>query len=213
MFYTNVRSPVKLCSSFVTKIETHFATPDHWDDVADLFERKGPHGGTPQTDGCWCQFWHLRGNAYWDGHGAENRRGLEAEIREGGEPGLLAYIDDVPVGWCRVGPRESFERLEHSRNLTRVDDQEAWSVVCFYVHPSMKRKGVASALLDAAIARATANGAPILEGYPVREGHMNIDAYTGYLPMFLDAGFEVARAAGRRTIVRRRLGARSGSTR
>jgi len=34
---------------------------------------------------------------------------------------------------------------------------------------------------------------------------MNIDAYTGYLPMFLHAGFEVVRAAGRRTIVRRGL--------
>ena len=45
----------------------------------------------------------------------------------------------------------------------------------------------------------------MLEGYAVREGHMNIDSYTGYLPMFLEAGFEVVRAAGRRTIVRRRL--------
>jgi len=34
---------------------------------------------------------------------------------------------------------------------------------------------------------------------------MNIDAYTGYLPMFLDAGFEAVREAGRRTFVRRRL--------
>jgi GNAT superfamily N-acetyltransferase len=190
----------------VTKPHIEIATSDRWNDVTDLFERSGPHGGNPQTNGCWCQFWHLRGDAYWNGHGAENRRGLEAEIRGGTEPGLLAYADEIPVGWCRLGPREGFERLEHSRKLARVDDQAVWSVVCFYVHPSAKRKGVASALLDAAIARATAHGAPILEGYPVREGHMNIDAYTGYLPMFLDAGFEVARAAGRRTIVRRTLG-------
>ena len=144
-------------------------------------------------------------DAYWNGHGAQNRRGLEAEIRDGHEPGLLAYLDDVPVGWCRLGPRESFERLVHSRKLARIDDQATWSVVCFYVHPGAKRRGVASALLGAAIARARAHGASMLEGYPVREGHMNIDAYTGYLPMFLDAGFEIARAAGRRTIVRRAL--------
>ena len=37
---------------------------------------------------------------------------------------------------------------------------------------------------------------------------MNIDAYTGYLPMFLDAGFEVVREAGRRIVVRRRVAAR-----
>jgi GNAT superfamily N-acetyltransferase len=37
------------------------------------------------------------------------------------------------------------------------------SLVCFYVHPSAKRRGVASALLTAAVERATAGGAPILE--------------------------------------------------
>ena len=102
-------------------------------------------------------------------------------------------------------PRESFERLEHSPRLARVDDEEVWSVVCFYVHPAAKRKGVASALLESALARASARSARILEGYAVSEGHMNIDAYTGYLPMFLEAGFEPVRDAGRRTIVRRTL--------
>lgn len=188
------------------RIEILPTTPGRWDDLADLFERKGPHGGTPQTDGCWCQFWHLRGNAYFDGLGVANRRRLEADVQGGEEPGLLAYVDDVPAGWCRLGARESFERLEHSRKLARVDDQEVWSVVCFYVHPSAKRSGVAAALLAAAVDRATEASAPILEGYAVRDGHMNIDAYTGYLPMFLEAGFDVVRPAGRRTIVRRTLG-------
>lgn len=171
----------------------------------DLFERSGPRGGTPQTSGCWCQFWHLRGNAYWAGHGARNRARLEEQIRGGEAPALLAYVEDEPVGWCRLGPRESFERLEHSAKLARVDDEDVWSVVCFYVHPSAKRNGVASALLEAGMSHASAGGARFLEGYAVREGHMNIDAYTGYLPMFLAAGFEPVRAAGRRTIVRRQL--------
>ena len=187
-------------------IAVHTVTADCWPDVAELFERRGPCGGTPQTNGCWCQFWHLRGKAYWAGHGAPNRARLEEQVLGGEEPGLLAHIDGVPVGWCRLSPRETFERLEHSPRLARVDDEDVWSVVCFYVHPSTKRKGVASELLEAAIAHAVERGARILEGYAVREGHMNIDAYTGYLPMFLDAGFEPVRAAGRRTIVRLRLG-------
>jgi GNAT superfamily N-acetyltransferase len=160
----------------------------------------------PQTDGCWCQFWHLRGRAYWDGHGESNRARLEEEVRGGSEPGLLAYAGDEPVGWCRVGPRESFSRLEHSRNLARVDDEDVWSVVCFYVTPSAKRRGVASALLAAAEVRAASSGVETLEAYPVRAGHPNIDSYTGYLPMFLAAGFEIVHPAGRGTIVRKRLG-------
>jgi GNAT superfamily N-acetyltransferase len=202
MFYTNVCSPVKL---FFMAIEIHTVTPDRWPDVADLFERLGPRGGTPQTNGCWCQFWHLRGKAYWAGHGARNRKSLEEQVRSGSEPGLLAYVDDIPVGWCRLGPRETFERLEHAPKLARIDDQEVWSVVCFYVHPSAKRNGVASALLEAAMSHASTRGARLLEGYAVREGHMNIDAYTGYFPMFVDAGFKPVQDAGRRTIVRRRL--------
>ncbi len=181
------------------------ATQDRFPDVADLFTRKGPRGGTPQTDGCWCQFWRLRGSAHWDGQGAGNKAGLEDEISSGAEPGLVAYLEGTPVGWCRVGPRESFDRLEHSRKLARVDDEVTWAVVCFYVHPDAKRQGVASALLDAAIERAVAHGASVFEGYPVAPGHMDIDAYTGYLPMFLAASFEPVREAGRRTVVRLRL--------
>ena len=44
-----------------------------------------------------------------------------------------------------------------------------------------------------------------MEGYPVSPGHPNLDAYTGYLPMFLAAGFEQVRDAGRRTFLRKRL--------
>jgi GNAT superfamily N-acetyltransferase len=183
----------------------HVVTPERWEDVAELFERRGPRGGTPQTNGCWCQFWHLRGKAYWAGHGAPNRARLEKQVLGGEEPGLLAYVDGEAVGWCRLGPRETFERLEHAPKLASVDDEDVWSVVCFYVHPSSKRHGIASALLEVAVARASAHDVRFLEGYPVHEGHMNIDAYTGYLPMFLAAGFESVRDAGRRMIVRRRL--------
>ena len=189
----------------MTGIDVQVVEPKHWDDVVDLFTRKGPRGGTPQADGCWCRFWLVRGKAYWDGHGSGHRRKLREEVRRGGMGALLAYVEGTPVGWCRFGPREDFERLEHSAKLKRVDDEDVWSIVCFYVDPTAKRRGVASTLLDTVLERAREGGVEIVEGYPVREGHMNIDAYTGYLPMFLDAGFEVVRDAGRRLLVRRRL--------
>jgi GNAT superfamily N-acetyltransferase len=113
------------------------------------------------------------------------------------------------MGWVRIGPREAFERLERSRMLRRPDDKPVWSVVCFYVDPRAKRAGVARTLLAAAERHAAVHGAQIVEGYPVGPKHVNIDAYTGYLPMFMEAGYRKIRTAGRRTLVRKRVG-RSG---
>jgi GNAT superfamily N-acetyltransferase len=155
------------------------------------------------TDGCWCQFWLLRGKQADEAWGSKGRRRMQRQVKKGGEPGLLAYIDGVTVGWCRVGPRETFERLAHSATLRPADDQPVWSIVCFYVHPDAKRLGVASALLAGAERHAAAHGARILEGYPVGPKHINLDAYTGYLPMFTAAGYESVRPSGRRTLVRK----------
>jgi GNAT superfamily N-acetyltransferase len=186
-------------------IEVVPVTPDRWSDVVDLFTRKGPRGGTPMTDGCWCQFWRLRGKEASDNWGASGRRRLQGEVRRGTEPGLLAYIDGVPVGWCRIGPREMFDRLEHSASLRRVDDEPVWSVVCFYVHPTAKRMGVARALLKGAEAHAARHGARLVEAYPVGPKQINLDAYTGYAPMYEAAGYDTVRRAGRRTVVRKQV--------
>lgn len=186
-------------------IDIRPATAERWNDLVDLFRRRGPRGGKPIVDGCWCQFWLVRGRAYQAGIGKPHRARLAEEVGSGPAPGLLAYLDGRAVGWCRVGPREHFERLEASQRLTRIDDAPVWSLVCCYVHPAAKRQGVASALLEGAAAHAARRGGRILEAYPVGPQHPNIDAYTGYLPMFLAAGYEVVKDAGRRTIVRRRL--------
>ncbi len=185
------------------EVEVVPVTPDRWPDLVDLFTRKGPRGGTPVTDGCWCQFWLLRGKEASDAWGAPGRRRLQREVKKGSEPGLLAYLDGVPAGWCRIGPREMFDRLEHSATLRRVDDEPVWSVVCFYVHPAAKRVGVARALLAGAEALAARHGARLVEAYPVDPTQINLDAYTGYVPMYAAAGYDTVRRAGRRTVVRK----------
>ena len=184
-------------------VEVLPATPDRWSDLADLFTRRGPRGGKPIPNGCWCQFWLLRGKESSEAWGAPGRVRLRKEVRSGAVPGLLAYIDGEPVGWVRIGPRETFTRLESSVKLRRPDDKPVWSVVCFYVDPRAKRAGVGRALLAAAERHAAAQRATIVEGYPVGPRQVNIDAYTGYLPMFSSAGYDTVRKAGRRTIVRK----------
>jgi GNAT superfamily N-acetyltransferase len=139
-------------------------------------------------------------------HGEPNRLAFKAIVESGVIPGLLAYSDGKPVGWCAVEPRESYPSLNRSRILARVDDESVWALPCFYVGKHFRGKGLMRELLSAAIKWAGKNGARIIEAYPVEPGNRLNDssAYTGIVPVFLDSGFvEVIRRSERRPIMRK----------
>lgn len=53
-----------------------------------------------------------------------NREALYHEIEHSvTPPGLLAYVDDQPVGWTRVGPRDGFPGVYENRRLAQVSGQ------------------------------------------------------------------------------------------
>jgi GNAT superfamily N-acetyltransferase len=185
-------------------------TPDRIPDLATLFDQ----GGDPKW--CWCAWFRVRGRDWSNATAADNRDLLEAATREQDHaPGLIAYDDDVVVGWVSLGPREDYERLAFSKVLAPLDDKAVWSIVCFVVGRKSRGQGVAAALLDGAIAYARAHGATTLEGYPVdlAEGERipPANAYQGTLGMFERAGFKVAArrqanaARAARPIVRKTL--------
>jgi GNAT superfamily N-acetyltransferase len=110
-------------------------------------------------------------------------------------PGLVALQDARAVGWVGLGPREEFGRLARSRTLPQLPGDTVWVVNCFVVARTARRSGVASALLDAAVAYARDHGAQTLEGYPVATSGGRISSasvYTGTAGMFERAGFSVA---------------------
>ena len=177
-------------------------TPERFVDLAALFGQ----GGDPKW--CWCTFYRRRGR-YWNNSTADTNRTemveeTERRNREDGRaPGLIAYWNGQPVGWVSVGPRTDYERIEHSRVLARVDDRPVWSIVCFVVGRQARRRGVASALLAAAVDYAREHGATVIEAYPVDTAGQRIassSAYKGTLSMFERAGFTVvARRRDNRT--------------
>ena len=174
-------------------VEVHPATPERWRDLAELFERRGPRGGTPTTAGCWCMWWRQR-----TGKADSNKRAMRTLVREGREPGLLAYDDGPPVGWVSVGPREEFGQLVRSRTYRPVDDDpDVFSIVCFYIDPRAKRRGVAALLTEEALAYALARGASAVEAY-VKEP----PDYMGVKGSFERLGFDPVRTAGKRTVMR-----------
>lgn len=168
-------------------------TPDRWDDLAELFTRAGPRGGTPATAGCWCMWWRRR-----TGDAAANRQAMEQLVRQGREPGLLAYQDGQPVGWVSLGPRDGFGQLQRSRIYRPVDqDPAVWCIVCFYVPPGWKRRGVSRALLEAALEHAVSRGAEAVEAYASEPPD-----YMGVRTSLEALGFRPLRPAGKRTLMR-----------
>lgn len=133
---------------------------------------------------------------------------MRACVKAGPPPGLLAYANGQPVGWCAIAPREVFTRLANSRLLQPVDDQPVWAVTCFFVARDFRRRGVSVALLQAAAAFVRERGGKILEGYPVEPKRAQPDAfvYTGLASAFREAGFtEILRRSATRPILRRVL--------
>jgi GNAT superfamily N-acetyltransferase len=185
-------------------LDIHPLTRDRWDDLVTLFDRPG------DPKGCWCMYYRVRGRDFERRWGQGNREDFRGVVEGGPPPGLLAYRDGAPVGWCAVAPRDHFPRILRSPVLRPVDDAPAcWAVVCFYVVRGERGGGVAAALLEAAVAYAADHGAASVEGYPKdTEGgrrHAN-ELFVGSMSMFADAGFaEVGRRSPTRPIMRREL--------
>jgi GNAT superfamily N-acetyltransferase len=112
-------------------------------------------------------------------------------------PGLLAYEDGEPVGWIAVAPRSELTRVARSRATPPVDDEPVWVIPCVTVSKSHRGRGIAIALIRAAVAYAGEHGAPAVEAYPRADGERTGDdnAYFGTEEMFRRAGFEVVRGA------------------
>ncbi|WP_265523585.1 GNAT family N-acetyltransferase [Oerskovia flava] len=174
------------------RCEVRPATADRFDDVAAVLSPTG----NPRA--CWCL-------AYREPSPADRRRlddDRGAYVREltarSPAPGLLAYVrgdgegEGEVAGWCGLGPRDSMRRLRSSRTIPAVDDLPVWSVVCFVVLARYRRRGVATALLEAAVEHARSAGAPAIEGYPVEpvEGRLgSAAAFPGTVRLFEAAGF------------------------
>lgn len=177
--------------------------PATWDAFEVVMGEKGGCGG------CWCMLWRQTSKQMEARMGEKNRLAMKAVFKSGEVPGLIAYEDEKPVGWVQLAPREKFPRLETSRILKPVDDQNVWSVSCFFVDKAYRKRGVSLALLDAACDFAAAAGARIIEGYPVepkKKPYPPVYAWVGFADTFLRAGFaEVQRRSETRPIMRKRL--------
>ncbi len=182
-------------------------TPDKWDALVLLFGANGAYSN------CWCTWWLLTAKEWDEATKQQRRRLLESEVHAGRVPGLLAYRDGQPVGWCAVGPRERYRRLNspRSRVYRPIDDLETWVVNCFFIRKDERGQGVAAVLLAAGIDHALQQGATVLEAYPIDRAVRpagSSELFVGSLRMFQAAGFEEVARVNDRPLVRCFIGDR-----
>lgn len=170
---------------------------DDWPIVETLFGANGACGG------CWCMWWRVpMGGKTWEAaKGAPNRRAFKRLVESGAASGVLAFEGDVPVGWCAIGPRGDFPRVERSKTLVRQWHETTWSLNCLYVPARQRGRGIATALVAAAVEHARAHGASEIEAYPqaVKPGERQAGAFvwTGVPGLFEPLGFRPLRQAAR----------------
>lgn len=168
-------------------------TRERLDDFVALFESRG----APKA--CWCMVWPAAPAEIRKAKGPARKAAMTARIKKGVRVGILGYLDDEPVAWCSIAPRDTYRDLggEDAR-----PDEQVWSIVCFFIKREHRGQGLFNRLLLAAIRHARSAGATRIEAYPVDPDSPSY-RFMGFVPSFEEAGFvEIGRAGGRRHVMR-----------
>jgi hypothetical protein len=180
-------------------------TSKQWADFSSLFGERGACGGYR------CMYWKLSNEDFRAGVYEKNRVAQKALVDSGVVPGILAYRDEIPIGWIALELRDHYPRLMRSRILKPVENKPVW-FLCFFTPRDQRGCGETVRLLGAAMEHVYRHGGRTLEGYPIDTGDKRISptaVYTGTVSAFVRAGFiEVARNSTKRPIFRYSVGAR-----
>lgn len=127
--------------------------------------------------------------------------------------GLVAFLDEEPVGWCAVEPRPAYDAMRRAGRVAWTgrdedrDDPHVWAMTCFFTRPGFRKRGISRELAAAAVEHARARGARAVEGYPLsRPGAVADELHVGLESTFASVGFApVSRPSARRVVMRLEL--------
>ena len=120
--------------------------------------------------------------------------------------GYLAHVDGRSIGWCNANRKANFP-LESANGfrLYAPAEKKEKAVVCFEISPEYRGKGVATALLNRAVADAKAEGYVAVEGFPQIHTERFEWDYTGPVSLFEKAGFTAITKQDGSIIMRKEL--------
>jgi GNAT superfamily N-acetyltransferase len=180
------------------------------DDLQAVFGSRGTAAN------CQCQRYKLLPKESFNAIPVEVRGHRFREQTNCGDPGsaetsgLVAYLDDRPVGWCAVEPRPAFGGLVRNGRIPWLardeekSDDSVWAVTCLFARVGFRRRGVSRALARAAAGFARDRGARAIEAYPLTHSNVLVEElHVGTCSTYAAAGFrEVARPTPRRAVMR-----------
>jgi len=176
-------------SEFLSQLTFEPLSRENWSKFVQLF---GPRGACGH---CWCMYYRLSKPDYHEGKANDgNKEAMQNLVMNNFPTGILGFYDGKPIAWCAFAPREHFLKLEKSRVHKRIDDQEVWSIPCFFIAKEFRRLGVTVELLKAVIKYAKENGIKIIEAYPTiptKETLPDSFAWIGLYKSFERSGFEI----------------------
>jgi len=177
-----------------TGVEIRPLTPARADDVRTI---------TASTWGaqCWDLWWRSKkpfttAGASKDKKERKRRAMLAKLARRRRAPVLVAYAEGEPVGLVSLGPRVDYDRFQAQKTTQPVDDVPAWVIPCITIRKGYRGRGIALALIRAAVEYAGARGAPAVDGYPRADKKKRFDdgsVYMGTPTLFRRAGFRQIR--------------------
>lgn len=184
------------------------AEPRHAEALSGLFERTGT--------ACHCQYWHFEGdkNAWLDRvfHAPElNREAFVLALAQPGPKGIVALdaaSDGKALGWMKLTPAERVPKLYAQRlykGLAIFNGPRAGvlTVGCLLVDETVRRRGVARALVRRAVEFAEGSGARAIEAFPRRSREAGpAELWTGPPAVFLEAGFQIVNDFGPYPVLR-----------
>lgn len=195
----------------LANLELRELTPDCADDFLNYFDRDA-FADNSEGASCYCCYFHWVGadGEDWSLRTAAANRKWKAELIQRCETtGILAYLDNRPVGWCHAAEKRSLAHLATMDILASPDDESVGSIVCFVVTKHFRGTGISSLLLEAACDLLAKRTLHIVEAYPNRRATDSYSNFHGCLDMFLDSGFQIHRELegdmSGIVIVRRRL--------
>jgi len=194
-------------------IEIKKLTPDLLEDYLYFFETEA-HADNADEDRCYCVCWcsanHREG---MDFSSPEKRRTIAVNyINDGLIQGYLAYHEGKVIGWCNANKKSeclhciSWLRVMEAKNKIESNpDSNVKSIYCFAIAPSMKRKGIATKLLERVCKDAVDDGYDYVEAYPNKEFMNQFRDFMGPVELYKKMDFTLYDEKEYKFIMRKQL--------